>query len=175
MHLRADPVKVRCCRLSPVMQPVNGRSRPAEAIPALIQVLEDEDEYVRSSAVFALGEIGPQPGVVPALLEALGDEDGFVRGTAAEALGKIGPEEGVVSALMQAVGDEDAYVRQTAVLALKRIGSGAAAAVPALIQALQDKSDRVRGYAAEALEAITGQQFGQDAARWQQWWTEQQP
>jgi HEAT repeat protein len=80
----------------------------------------------------------------------------------------------VVSALIQALGDQDVYVRQTAVLALKRIGSEVMAAVPALIQALQDKSDRVRGYAAEALEAITGQQFGQDAARWQQWWNEQQ-
>jgi len=37
---------------------------------------------------------------------------------------------------------------------------------------LQDGS--VRRAAAKALKDITGQDFGQDADRWQQWWEEEQ-
>jgi hypothetical protein len=43
-----------------------------------------------------------------------------------------------------------------------------------LIQALRDWDEDVRWAAAWVLKEITGQDFGQDAAAWQQWWEEQQ-
>jgi hypothetical protein len=46
--------------------------------------------------------------------------------------------------------------------------------VPALIRALGDPEKEVAAQAANSLHLITGQDFGQDAARWQQWWAEQQ-
>lgn len=75
---------------------------------------------------------------------------------------------------VQALGDEDWDVRRAAALALRDIGPDAKEAVPALIQALGDEGSGGRLPTALALEAITGQDFGEDAERWQQWWEEQE-
>jgi len=51
-------------------------------------------------------------------------------------------------------------------------------AVPLLIGALADRSGIVAGAAAEALEAITGEALGYDAARWKRWhatWLAERP
>ncbi len=72
---------------------------------------------------------------------------------------------------VRALGDQDEDVREAAAEALGKIGPDA---VPALIQALQDKESWVRMRASGALETITGQDFGEDADRWLQWWEEQQ-
>lgn len=45
--------------------------------------------------------------------------------------------------------------------------------VPVLIEALNDEDVGVRATGAEALYAITGQDFGGDADAWQAWWEEQ--
>jgi len=44
----------------------------------------------------------------------------------------------------------------------------------AAIQALGDERENVRMTVAEALTATTEQDFGKDAAAWQQWWEAQQ-
>ena len=144
----------------------------AEAVSALIQALGDEYPSVRSGAAGALGAIGPEAAeAIPALAQALEDKDEFVRRAAATALGFIGPESvAAIPALVQALEDENWEVREAATLALNMIGPDAIEAVPALIQALGDESDNVRASAAWALVAITGQDFGQDGAAWQQWW-----
>lgn len=108
---------------------------------------------------------GPQ-----VVFQALGDEDADVRQGATSALGKIGPE--VVPALIRALGDEDELLRWGAAVALEEIGLKAREAIPALIEALGDEDQYVRSAAAEALGKITGQDFGEDAGRWQEWWEE---
>jgi len=146
-----------------------------EAVPAIIQTMEDEDWVVRWSTAWALWKIGPGAvEAVPALIQALEDEDSSdVRGTAALALGEIGPGAiEAVPALIQALGDGNIVVREHAALALGEIGPGAIEAVPALIHALGDRNI-VRDPAAAALKKITGQDFGDDANRWQEWWEEQ--
>ena len=88
-----------------------------------IQALQDEKWHVRQAAAWALGEIGPEEGVVPALIQALQDEDADVRQATARALGEIGPEEKeAVPALIQALEDEVWYVRWTAAQTLGKIG-----------------------------------------------------
>ena len=62
-----------------------------DAVPALIQALQDSDAEVRYNATWALGNIGE--GAVPALIQALQGPDEGVRWNAAEALGKIGTPE----------------------------------------------------------------------------------
>jgi HEAT repeat protein len=42
-------------------------------------------------------------------------------------------------------------------------------AIPTLLNMLYENPDPRRA-AGEALEAITGQKFGSDAAKWQAWW-----
>jgi len=147
-----------------------------EAVPALIQALGDGNKDVRRAAVLALGKIGSgAKGAVPTLIhQALGDGNMDVRRIAAWALGEIGSEaKEAVPTLIQALGDEDKDVRVAAVKALGKIGLEAKEAVPALIQALGDEDWSVRWRAAEALKAITGQDLGEDTARWQQWWERQ--
>ncbi len=63
---------------------------PPEAIPPLIDRLDDEWLCVRLVAVNALGVIGPEANeAIPALREALADSDRNVQRAAKRALGKI--------------------------------------------------------------------------------------
>jgi HEAT repeat protein len=181
-----------------------------EAVPYLIEALEDEDDDVRKNVVVALEKIGPEPGVIPTLIRAMEDESAFVRVTATQALGRIGPEavpaliealqdedsttrknaanalwyvyanheigpetREVVLALIQALQDEDRFVREMAAYALGGIGPEASEAVPALITALMDDEGQVTYFSSHALKYITGEDFGEDQERWQQWWESQ--
>ena len=67
-----------------------------DEIPALINALKNNNEYVRKRAVEAIGKIAEaNPGnkevleAIPALITALKDEDWSVQGRAVEAIGKI--------------------------------------------------------------------------------------
>ena len=123
------------------------------AVPALTEALKDEDHNVRQGAIVALGSIGPTAKDVPALIRALKDEDAQVRDIAAGALAGIGPA--AVSALAQALKDEDRFVRGRAAYALGRIGPAAKDAVPALTEALKDKS--IPDYLQHVLDQIKKQ------------------
>ena len=72
--------------------------------------------------------------------------------------------------LIAALKDEDSRVRWRAANALGRLGDHRA--VDPLIATLKDESSLVRRGAADALESITKQDFGEDQAKWQQWWDE---
>jgi HEAT repeat protein len=156
---------------------------PEISVPALLQALRDtEDASVRSEIVGVLGRIGPEDGVAPALIETLlHDKDREVRGHAAVVLGKgIGPEEGVVPALIQAMVD-DPSSHWAVAEGLTGIGPPAEEAVPALIDALDECAsdndlacDVERSAIVRALQAITGQDFAEDASAWREWWEEQQ-
>ena len=94
-----------------------------DAVPALIQALQDQDEWVRSRATLALGRIGGgAEDAVPALMQTLQDKDVYVRKYAASALGSIG--EGAIDAvpaLIQVLQDQD--IRINAAFALGKIGT----------------------------------------------------
>ena len=127
-----------------------------DAVPYLINALNDENENVRENTAWAIGKIAEaNPGnteiskIVPALIDALKDEDLDVRRNAAWAIGKIGfenvPEEKrlevkVLTLLLLEKTDE-----------IIKIGEDA---VPHLIDALNDENEYVREKAAEAIEKI---------------------
>src|ERR1700730_16453617 len=103
----------------------------ADAIPALIEALADEDAWARDWASTALGKIGKA--AVPALLEAL--KDGQARGQAPRALGEIGaPAAAATPALTEFLKGEDLALQLVAAEALGKIGPSAQAAVPALLE-----------------------------------------
>jgi len=148
---------------------------PEEGVlPALIWAVEHERGSCGIAAARVLGDMGPEAKeAIPALTQALrGGKVADWREAAAYALAKIGPE--AVPALFQVAEDHhnDIWVRCDAIDALGDIGPEA---VPVLIQILRDDSDQIRMHAAGALIDITGQHFGHDADRWQQWWEEQAP
>ena len=125
-------------------------TKSEKAIPGLIKALEDDDYYVRSSAVEALGKIGSEV-AIPDLIKALEDDDYDVRSSAADALGKIGSEV-AIPGLIKDLENDDYNVRSNAVDALGKISSEVA--IPDLIKALEDDSYYVRGSAVKALGQI---------------------
>ena len=93
----------------------------------------------------------------------------------------------VVRALSDVIGDESspAGLYIAAVGMLGKVGPPAKSAVPVLIDqipkarlpsrwALLENGMRVGAAVTSALHDITGQAFGEDQARWQKWWNEQQ-
>ena len=120
------------------------------AVPWLIPLLEDSDEYARGGAAYVLGEIGSKT-VIPRLIPLLEDSDSYVRSNAAEALGKVGSET-AVPGLIPLLENSDKYVHTIAAKALGKIGSETA--VPGLIPLLEDSDSYVRKIAAEALGKI---------------------
>ncbi|MEM9265518.1 MAG: HEAT repeat domain-containing protein [Cyanobacteria bacterium P01_F01_bin.13] len=123
------------------------------AVPALRDTLQNSQ--MRNAVARALGDIGPgATAAVPDLIVLLADSE--ADNAAITALGRIG--RGAVPELINALISPNAVVRQGAVDALRRMDTAeAAAAVPALIQALQE--DALQFYAVDALAKI-----GPDAA-----------
>ncbi len=127
-----------------------GISKSEQGIPGLIQLLQDPESLVRSSAANALGEIKSEQGIL-GLIQLLQDPDSYVRMSAANALGEIKSEQGIPG-LIQLSQDPDSLVRMSAVNALVKIKSEQG--IPGLIQLLQDPDSYVRMSAADALVKI---------------------
>jgi len=130
----------------------DARSVGRDAIPELVEGLEDKDEAVRREAARALGKIGATA-AVPSLVVALSDApDDLVRASAAEALGRIGSRATVaIPALIAALKHADDGVCEAAACALVKIGLPAA---PALIEAVTDDDRRLHLRAAAVLTEI---------------------
>ncbi len=133
------------------------------AVAPIQQALSDSDREVMLTAGYALGKIGPaaKP-AVPALVKLTASEDPLVKLTAVSALMKIDPqsEEHVrlaIPALIDALGSSGhEFIRLEAAMTLGDLGKAAAAAVPALQLAREDRSSAVRTAADEALKKIEG-------------------
>ena len=126
------------------------------AIPLLVELLRDERNYIRRTAVNELIDLVPDiERIQPALRRALRDKDSVVAGDAARALGALGPSASPsVRALVKTLSHEDPYVRIYAAEALATIGPKASAATSDLVRALSDSTPGVRWAAAEALGSI---------------------
>lgn len=130
----------------------------ASAVPELRKALTDPEPQVRSLAAVALRSMGPDASAaIPALTQALLDPEPSVRAPAADALGHIGPAAktaaGALGGKLLTAG-EPAYVLRSVATALGDIGPDAAAALPALHEAL--KLHRVTASAEEAILRIQG-------------------
>ncbi|NER25334.1 MAG: NACHT domain-containing protein [Symploca sp. SIO1C2] len=127
-----------------------GITKSESAVPLLIKALQDQEDYVRRNAAYALGKIRTEATIL-ALIQSLQDQDYDVRRNAAQALGRVGTEA-AIPALIQSLQDEHYDVRRNAAQALGRVGTEAA--IPALIQSLQDENGFVRRNAAQALGRV---------------------
>ena len=129
----------------------------ANAVPALVDALEDDYEPMRRNAIYALGAIG-KPAVEPLIDALAAEKEAFDMEPilhicdAAHGLAAIGAS--AVPALIAALEDERENVRASAAYALGEIGSGAAEAVDGLIALLTDESEEVRRHATSALGMI---------------------
>jgi len=125
----------------------------SHAFEVLFKALKDRNSHVKWHAAQALGQMG-SPEVVEALISALDDNDTQVRWYVVLALGKTGSLQAIEALIKVLECDEDTFVKEMAAGALGQIGSLQAEAVEALISALSDKNNRVRGIAAVALGKI---------------------
>jgi HEAT repeat protein len=125
-----------------------------EAIPALIEALDDRDSVVRIGATRALARMGPQAKeAIPALRVASKDEVILVSVMAVTALGRLGPDgiPGLIAALKD---QRDWHIPEAALVALKLLGPQGAPAVPQLLETLKHPNGDVRRNAADALWVI---------------------
>ena len=126
----------------------------AEAVPALLEMLEREEGHAAGPAALSLRRLAAMDGgLVRSLAAPLREADRDRRARAARNLGKLGPAAApAVDDLVRVLEDPEENVRAEAVIALGRIAS--AAAVPALVDRLRRDNGWVREEAARALGRI---------------------
>lgn len=113
-------------------------------LPGIAHINFASAEFRRAAAARWLGEFGPlsRP-AVPVLLQVLRGNDNLVRVRVAASLGQIHSDpEIVIPALIHCLSDPRSDLRTEAAEALAGWGKQSQAAVPRLIQLLDDRSDR---------------------------------
>ncbi len=117
----------------------------------LAEHLKDEHAEHREAAARALVDLDPDPeiahSVIKKVMEGASPE---VLGAAMDAMASLGKK--VLPRLIEALGNEE--VRARAADVIRRIGPEAKAAVPALIEALEDRSAETRNEVLFALAAV---------------------
>ncbi len=108
----------------------------SSTVRKLINLLEDEFEYVRESAAEILGNLGDSS-AAPALVKLLEDEYADVRRSAVYALDNLG-DSSAVPKLIKLLEDESVDVRESAAVVLGNLGDSSAA--PELIKFLENPS-----------------------------------
>jgi HEAT repeat protein len=126
------------------------------AVPALVQVIRDDDPKVRRAAIAALGRLGPDAQEsVPALLQVYEDrnEEREIRWAVLAAFGQMGTgAEDAVPVMIKMMAKDINFAGVAQIQStVKHMGP---AAVPELVQFLQDENAKVRAHAAVALNWI---------------------
>jgi HEAT repeat protein len=145
--------------------------RAVTAAPALVEALGVEsDDTTCCILVDTLARFGHE--AVAPLAAALKGSDPRLRYEAALALAGT-HDPGAADLLLGARDDQSPSVRAAVLHALVQIKGRDS--IPCLTQALGDPDGRVRRYSSRLLIEMTGQLFGEDAAKWREWWEEQPP
>ncbi len=125
-----------------------------KAVPVLIDLTKERSNrgiYVSAcNTLITLGRSARD--AIPTLKEDVKDQDTYRCTYALIVLGHLGPDG--VEILVEALKDSRPGIRVQAASVLGRTGLDARVAVPALTQALEDKDEGVRTWAAIALTAI---------------------
>lgn len=128
-----------------------------QAVPALVDLLQEETPTTAYRAAVALGEIGPDAeSAADALVEALGHGDGDVRRVSARTLGRMG--QVAIPSLRETLNRRESIAGRGAVEALGWM-TPSEETIALLIGTLADPSPIVRASAARALG-----RFGPEAA-----------
>jgi HEAT repeat protein len=136
--------------------------RGHDTVQALARMLRDKDVSVQGAGAAAIRSLGPAAKeIVPDLARGLRAGDANVRKDLIGILGSLGKDAAEAAADLAALVAQPAFpYRVEAARALVSIGTAAAAAVPTLQKALEDKNPDVRKAAEDALRAITGSPTG---------------
>lgn len=114
--------------------------KAAPAIPALIQLLQNQDETFVSVATYALRGIGTD--AVPPVMALLNSTNRVIRFRAISALELFGPEARIaVPALVQCLASPDPATRDCAVRSLASIKTDAPLVVPAIVRCAENDTN----------------------------------
>lgn len=133
-----------------------GFSRDAQAVPLLVEALQDPVDKVRNNAALGVGVIGSKQTPVAPVVLLLDDSNPNVRASAAFALQRVllrNDDRGTMARLLRAMEDPVWEVRNNAVRALATVGKPEAVD-PLVKRTLHDKSYLVRLNTAVALASI---------------------
>ena len=125
----------------------------ASAVPRLIKLLDDADDFVQMAAARALGELHDQR-ALSKLIATLSDDNPNVRELVVWALSEMKDARAVTALCNVLLSDTRVEVRRGAAEALGEIRS--ADALPALRQALNDRESGVSAKVAWAISEIEG-------------------
>jgi len=136
-----------------------GKQKVESAMPALAELLKDNDVYIRGAAAEALERIGPK--AVPVLVGALNYPEKASRLAALNTLTHLAPTareaqtQETLAALTAALKDQDTDVRIHAASVLGSIGTKARSALPALFEAAKDTSNLGSGGRSNLPKSVT--------------------
>ena len=141
-----------------------------EAIPDLLAAAKSSSPELRVTSLESMSVMTRGwERCADAFVEAVSDESPAVRKTAIVALGERKCRKALPRLREVLLKDESEEIRANAAIALYRIRS--AAAVPDLIKAMDDKSEKVRKNSMAALRLLAGS-FASDPEGWKKWWEE---
>jgi HEAT repeat protein len=140
----------------------------SELAPDLMKLLKDPSPRVRAEAAVSLS-VHRIPEALPGLIALLDDPDADCARDTAFSLTRYKTAE-ALNALIDKVKDTNAVTanRKAAVTAL--CYTKAPVIVEALIVALEDRIDASSSRVQNTLKQLTGQGFGNDAAKWRAWY-----
>ena len=134
-----------------------------EAVPYLLDTLNDPEEVAQKAAAEALAKLGDRS-IFDRLIANTAATDGRVRKYSAYVLGWLAKKEDrtVVEVLEALAADDDENVRAEAIYALYKVGSPTSKDI--FIAGLNDHEPRVRNYSATALGSLKGAEAGRALA-----------
>ena len=147
-----------------------GSSEDPRAADLLVALAKDNAADMRSSVVRGWAA-SKDPRGADALIAGLEDPDASVQEAAAFGLVRR-TEPKAFDALVKALGNPTSGVRNGACQALGEL-KDARAIEPLVAVVAGDMENLVRFQAGRALNAITGQTFGEDGKKWQTWFAQQ--
>lgn len=130
-----------------------GEQKIKEAVPLLLELLDDDNVQVRISVVIALKSFSGKK-ILEHLIRALADSSEWVRVHAVETIGLYKDRKHIELLSQFLENEESDKVRATLIKVLGELGG--AKVLPIITLYLKDSNARVRANAVEAIERISG-------------------
>lgn len=159
-----------------------GDVRDSAVLGLIYDLLDDEEWMVRDNALNSLGTLIYNQIYDQHTLNILtgiatdADEDLDLRTRSIKDIGlfaqtQSSEKDQAINLLIQIANDQNSRIRENAAIALYNINTPEV--IETLISMLQDQDPLVLVYASESLKNLTGQNFGENFKKWNQWWKSQ--
>jgi len=159
-----------------------GDVRDSAVLGLIYDLLYDEEWMVQDNALNSLGTLIYNQIYDQHTLNILtgiatnADEDLDLRTRSIKDIGlfaqtQSSEKDQAINLLIQIANDQNSRIRENAAIALYNINTPEV--IETLISMLQDQDPLVLVYASESLKNLTGQNFGENFKKWNQWWKSQ--